>query len=145
MSEDALAELEPSAESAPRPLSILLVDDDETHVAPLAHRLQKLGFEVLSAHTAAEALEIAMRAQPDLTLLDICLPDQDGLEVCAQLADAPRTCGMPIILLSGLDGPDIVRRSRAVGGSYFVRKPYDPNVLLALIHEALRGGCDPEW
>ena len=145
MMEDTVVQLESASERSGRPLSILVVDDDESQVMPLTHRLQKLGYQVLTAYTAAEALERAANAQPDLTLLDIGLPDQDGLEVSSQLADAPQTCGMPIIILSAMDCPDIVRRSRAVGGSYYVRKPYDPNVLLTLIQESLRGTSDPDW
>ncbi|MFV1964493.1 MAG: PleD family two-component system response regulator [Pirellulaceae bacterium] len=145
MTEETVAQLEPATETSQPPRSILVVDDDESQVLPLAHRLQKLGYQVLTAYTAAAALDLAANARPDLALLDICLPDQDGLELCSQLADAPQTCGMPIILLSALDRPDIVRRSRAVGGSYYVRKPYDPNVLLTLIQEALGRTSDLNW
>jgi len=142
---DTVAQLEPAVEKTEPTLSILIVDDDESQVIVLAHRLQKLGFQVLTAHTATAGLEIAIQEQPDLALLDIRLPDKDGLELCSQLADAPQTCGMPIIILSGLERPDIVRRSRAVGGSYYVRKPYDPNVLLTLIQESLGRASDPDW
>jgi CheY-like chemotaxis protein len=143
--EESVAQLDPASEAVSLPPLILVVEDDETQVLPLEHRLQKLGYRVLTAFTATEAMEMAADGQPDLALVDICLPDRDGLDLCSQLADAPQTCGMPIILLSALDQPDIVRRSRAVGGSYFVRKPYDPNVLLTLIQESLGRAADPQW
>ena len=74
---------------------------------------------------------------PDLVLLDLRLPTSDGLSVCQQLTDAPETCGIPVIIVSGMERPDIVRRSRAVGCQYFVRKPYDPSALLVLVEHAL--------
>ena len=80
--------------------------------------------------------------RPHLILLDLCLPDMEGGDVCAQLADAPETCGTPVIIISGLDRPDIIRHSRSVGGDFFLRKPYDPNVLLTLIERTLAGD---EW
>ena len=70
-------------------------------------------------------------------LLDLQLPDQSGLDVCQELADGPETAGTPVIVLSGMSRPDIIRRSRAAGCQFYVRKPYDPNVLLLLIRQAL--------
>ena len=75
---------------------------------------------------------------PDLVLLDLRLPDATGFEVCEDLADSPCTCGTPIIILSAMEGPDIVRQARRVGCEFYVRKPYDPNVLLTLIEHALQ-------
>jgi CheY-like chemotaxis protein len=77
-----------------------------------------------------------------LILLDLRLPDLDGFTLCRELVDAPETCDIPVIILSGMERPDIIRRCRAAGSQYFVRKPYDPNALLVLIHEALVGWDD---
>ncbi len=63
----------------------------------------------------------------------IRLPDIDGLSVCERLANSPDTCDIPVIILSGMERPDIIRRSRAAGCRCFVSKPYDPNALLIFI------------
>lgn len=145
MYEESIAQLEPVAEAAGSPLTILIVEDDETQIAPLEHRLTRQGYRVAAVQSGAEARDAVTRFRPDLVLLDLRLPDQDGFELCAQLADHPSTCGVPIIVLSALETPDIVRQARSAGGSYYVRKPYDPNVLLTLIEQALREDSQLDW
>jgi CheY-like chemotaxis protein len=75
--------------------------------------------------------------RPSLIVLDLRLPDTDGFSVCSQLVDDPATSEIPVIILSGMERPDIIRQSRAAGCQYFVRKPYDPNALLILIRQAI--------
>jgi CheY-like chemotaxis protein len=69
--------------------------------------------------------------------LDLRLPDSDGLTVCQKLVDSPETCGIPVIIVSGMEHPEILRRCRAAGCHFYVRKPYDPNALLVLIRQAI--------
>jgi CheY-like chemotaxis protein len=83
------------------------------------------------------ARALAQAEKPDLVLLDLGLPDVDGFELCQQLVDDETTCEIPIIILSGMENSDIVRRCRAAGCRYFVHKPYDPNALLTLIQQAI--------
>lgn len=117
---------------------ILIIEDDEAMVRVLSYRLERLGFETISAHRGRQGLELALHETPSLVLLDLRLPDIDGFEVCEKLADSPETCLIPVIIVSGLEGPEIVRRARAAGSQFYVRKPYDPNALLVLIQNALR-------
>ena len=131
-------ELELQPTNDPRPRRVLVVDDDETQVFALRHRLEKLGYEVASAFTGRHAVAAAHELVPDLVLLDLRLPDATGFEICERLADSPSTCGTPIIILSAMEGPDIVRQARRVGCEFYIRKPYDPNVLLTLIEHALQ-------
>lgn len=116
---------------------ILIVDDDEALVELLSRRIEQQGYETLTAGTGRAGLSLAYRHLPDLVVLDLRLPDTDGLSVCQELADSPQTCSIPVIVLSGMERPDIVRRCRAAGCCYFVRKPYDPNALLVLIRQAI--------
>ena len=122
---------------APSPDKILIVDDDESIVEVLSLRLSALGFMPLAAHSGADGLQRARQERPKLILLDLRLPDTDGLSVCEELVDSADTWDIPVIIVSGRDDSDIVRQCRAAGCRFFVHKPYDPNALLILIHQAL--------
>ena len=132
-------ETQPDAQSyeAHAPKKILVVDDDVDQVEALAFRLRQQGYTVFNALNGADGFQRAQNERPDLVLLDLGLPDQEGLEVCAKLADDPDTCGTPVIVVSGQDRPNIVRETRAAGCEFYVRKPYDPNALLTLIQASL--------
>jgi DNA-binding response OmpR family regulator len=117
---------------------VLIVDDDHSQAEVLAFRLAKQGYETLTANTGRAGLQLALAESPNLVLLDLRLPDVDGLNLCQELTDDGRTCGIPVIILSGMERPDIIRRSRAAGCHYYVRKPYDPNALLLLVQSAIR-------
>ncbi len=117
--------------------NILIVDDDETISEPLRLRLERQGFGAQVASSGREAFQLARRGRPDLITLDLGLPDVDGFELCQQLVDDEDTCEIPVIVVSGMDRPDIIRRSRAAGCHFYVRKPYDPNALLTLIRRAI--------
>jgi DNA-binding response OmpR family regulator len=122
---------------------ILIVDDDRDQADALAYALCKQGFDPLLAHTI-QAGRVAVELHlPSLIIMDIRLPDGDGLSLCQQLADDPQTYQIPVIILSGMERPDIVRDARAAGCLFFLRKPYDPNALLLLARDAL--GMNRGW
>lgn len=127
----------PSAAAATARHSVLIVDDDEAMADVLSMRLNEQGFGTLVAARGSLALKLARSEKPDLILLDLCLPDVDGFELCERLVDDASTSDIPVIIVSGLERPDIIRRSRAAGCHYYVRKPYDPNALLTLIRQAI--------
>jgi len=118
--------------------TVLIIDDDDTLSDVLCYRLKKQGLKTVAAYSGAAGLAKAKAAPPSLILLDLGLPDADGLDICEQLTDIPETCSVPIIILSGKEQPGLVRRCRAAGCHYFLRKPYDPNALLVLICQAIR-------
>lgn len=119
------------------PRKILIIDDDQEQCRVLKYRLDKQGFHTFTAHRAKTGVQRAQDERPDAILLDIRLPDGDGLEVCEQLADDPTTADIPIIVVSGCERPNVVRQARKAGSRFYVRKPYDPNALLLLIVDAI--------
>ena len=134
--------LEPQAQqqkSQPaRPkLSVLVLEDDELQMQVLSRHLESLNLEVLQASTIAAASKILRDKPVQLAILDIHLPDGSGLELCEQIDADPKLSGLPMIVLSSMTESDLVRRTRAAGGCYFIGKPYDPNVLLVIIERAL--------
>ncbi len=133
----------PASNAAPRRHTVLIIDDDHTLAEVLSHGLKQQGFRAVAAHSGAAGLRKAKAEPPSAIILDLGLPDADGLTVCSQLADSPETCAAPIIILSGTEQPDIVRRCRAAGSHYFLRKPHDPSALLVLLRQAI---CDTnDW
>ena len=137
MIHDAQTEDAPELVEVQQRGTILIVDDAADQTFVLARCLEKIGFAVAIEHEGRAGLARAAIEPPDLVLLDLELPDIDGFEVCRELVDAPETCGMPVITVSGHDQADIVRACRAAGSEFFVRKPFDPNVLLTLIESML--------
>lgn len=142
---DVLEKPEPASLTTGKRPRILIIDDDDALADVLSHRLEQQGFETITTETGDSGLARARSDRPVLIVLDLQLPDIDGFAICEQLADSSETCTIPVIILSGMERPDILRRCRAAGGHYFVRKPYDPNVLLILIRQAISeaDGWDP--
>ena len=118
-------------ESQPR--RVLIIDDDAEQAFCLKHRLDKLGYRTDAAHTGKDGLHLARQLRPHVILLDLRLPDCNGLDVCRTLVDTPETCDIPVIIVSGMEQAKIVRGCRSAGSRFYLRKPYDPNALLALI------------
>ncbi len=138
MFSSTVAEPELAAKAAGKRQAILIIDDDETLADVLSHRLEQQNFDAITAGSGREGLAKARSECPALIVLDLRLPDIDGFCICEQLADSSETCDIPVIILSGMEGPDILRHCRAAGCQYFIRKPYDPNALLVLIRQAIQ-------
>jgi DNA-binding response OmpR family regulator len=136
-------ELEFSAPVSAR-YHVLIVDDDESIAEPLRLRLERQGFGAIVAKSGSEALELARRERLHCITLDLGLPDVDGFELCQQLVDDEATSEIPVIIVSGLERPDVIRRARAAGCHFYVRKPYDPNALLTLIRQAIEENQEDE-
>lgn len=117
--------------------TVLVIEDDPLQVELLEEGLTRNGFHVRSCTTASSGFRLARSERPDVIILDLGLPDADGLKLCERLADEPETASTPIIVISGTTDDDVVRRSRASGGKFFLHKPYDPNTLLLLINKAI--------
>lgn len=141
-SEHAVILPQPTEEAVEGSSRILIVDDDNVQNEILEFCFRKIGYESVTATCGKSGLAKAKEIRPDLILLDIQMPGMSGLEVCRQLMDDTDTCGIPIIILSGHDGSEVVRDARAAGCHYFIRKPYDPNALLTLVQSAIKESND---
>lgn len=90
---------------------ILLVDDDEVLVKTLAAIFRRSGHTVLTALDGESGLACARAGDPDLIILDVMMPEMDGLEVCRLLRNDPHTSGIPVLMFTALDEPNM--RARA--------------------------------
>jgi two-component system, NarL family, nitrate/nitrite response regulator NarL len=119
------------------PGQILVVDDDVAFRAFLVTLLERAGFEAEQAGSCEEALAAARRSRPRLVLLEVCLPDCSGLEICRELRDLYGD-ELPIIFLSGARMEPFDRAAGLlVGGDDYLLKPCHPDELLARIRRCL--------
>jgi CheY-like chemotaxis protein len=109
---------------------ILVVDDNQITLKMLRKILSSSGYAVLPASNGNDAVMIAREKRPDLLLLDIALPDIDGIQVACALRDDPRTKHIPVIFLSSLLEEEIKKRTSVCPGSRFLSKPLSAQELL---------------
>jgi two-component system KDP operon response regulator KdpE len=116
-------------------IRVLLVDDDLHIRRLLQSTLARGGYEAIEATTAAEALELVGRSEPDAILLDLGLPDRDGLEIIQLLRQ--RTPA-PILVVSAREATDQKVAALDLGADDYVTKPFDSDEVLARLRAALR-------
>jgi phosphate regulon transcriptional regulator PhoB len=117
---------------------VLVVEDEPDIRRLVVLHLERDGFRCRTATTGPEALREVQKAAPDLVVLDLMLPDLDGLEVCRQLRGDRRTAAVPIIMLTAKS--DEVDRivGLEVGADDYVAKPFSPKELVARVRAVLR-------
>jgi two-component system KDP operon response regulator KdpE len=114
----------------------VLVCDDETQILrALRVILRDAGFEALPASTGEEALDIAAVSSPDAAILDLVLPDIDGVELCRRLREWTQ---IPVIVLSAVGDEDAKVRALAAGADDYVTKPFGPRELIARLEANMR-------
>ena len=117
---------------------ILIVEDEPDIVELLVYNLDQAGFETEAVFNGADALEQVKIQQPDLVLLDLLLPEVDGLEVCRNLKRDPETAGIPIIMLTA-KGEAIDRIvGLELGADDYITKPFSPREVMLRIRAVLR-------
>jgi DNA-binding response OmpR family regulator len=115
---------------------ILIVDDENDFIELLQYKLAGHGYELIVANDGVHALSQARQAKPNLILLDILLPDLDGLSVCEILRRQPSTRKIPIIFMSALSS-EVTKRTASMNADDFFTKPLDLNRLEKRIDELL--------
>jgi PleD family two-component response regulator len=121
-----------------KPPVILVVDDDSETCALLAALLERHGYETRQATSGTECLAVVEREPVTLVLLDVVMPDMDGLAVCRALHASAAGRRLPIVLITGRDGLDVRREGMRHGVCEFLTKPLDSEVLLARVRRQLR-------
>jgi two-component system, OmpR family, KDP operon response regulator KdpE len=114
---------------------VLVCDDELQIIRALKVILRDSGFEVLATATAKEALDTAAVENPDAAIIDLLLPDGDGVEICAQLRSWSQ---MPILVLSAVGEEAEKVRALDAGADDYVTKPFGPNELVARLEAVLR-------
>src|ERR1700753_808425 len=117
---------------------VLVVDDVPANVKLLEARLSAEYFDVITAMNGAEALAVFERSQCDLVLLDVMMPDLDGVEVCRRLKTSPKTHHIPIVMVTALDQPSDRVRGLEAGADDFLTKPIPELVLIARVRSLSR-------
>ncbi len=116
---------------------ILLVEDEQVNREMFRRRLERKGFEVLTADTGLRAVELTQSGNPDLVLMDLGLPDLDGWEATRRIKANPATAAVPVIVLSAHATADAKEKAFAAGCQEFETKPVNWEVLFRKIAAAL--------
>jgi two-component system phosphate regulon response regulator PhoB len=122
---------------------ILVVDDEPDAIELITFNLQNAGFQVVTADDGAAALRKARSTAPDLIVLDLMLPEIDGLEVCKLLRRDPATAAIPILMLTAKASEVDRILGLELGADDYVTKPFSPRELVLRIRKLLERGQKP--
>ncbi len=120
--------------------TILVVDDDPDLVTLLRLMLEQKGFNVMCAYDGLQVFAILEMQKPNLILLDIMMPEMDGLEVLRRLKAVPETSSIPIILLTALVEDEDILKGYKMGADHYITKPFKRTHLVAVIDHLLSEG-----
>lgn len=117
---------------------ILVVDDDDKTTQLIGYILRGQGYEVSNAMSGGDALKAVAGERPDLVVLDLMMPDMDGLEVCRRMRADPKLANMPIVMLTAKVHPSDRAEGLRAGADDYITKPVDPVDLAVRIKAALQ-------
>ena len=116
---------------------ILVVDDKAANIQIVGNMLGKLGYDIVPANDGPTALKRLALRPPDLILLDVLMPDVDGLEVCRRIRENPEWRHIPIIFLSAADDKDLIVRALEAGGVDYITKPFNRAEMVSRVRTQL--------
>ncbi len=120
------------------PSKVLVVDDQPVNVQLLKRALEREGLTVIPAHTGQDALDLVQREHPDLILLDVMMPDMDGIEVCQRLQQDSRHKNIPVIFITARSSKEGRLAGLGVGAVDYITKPIDLDETIARVQTQLR-------
>jgi two-component system OmpR family response regulator len=116
----------------------LVVDDDPELLQSVCDYLRRFGFETAAAASAAQMRSVLAQGGVDVLILDVMLPDGDGLAICTALRQRPQTAHLPVIMLTAQGDPQSRVLGLELGADDYVAKPFEPRELVARIKAVLR-------
>ena len=119
-----------------KPKKVMIVDDEDFMFRLLELALSPFFF-FFYAKSGVEALQLVLQQQPDLVMMDICMPGLDGLDTCRLLKNAPETGHIPILMMSGMDTPRDEITAMDAGADAFVTKPISARHIQMLVDDLL--------
>ncbi|MGD1007834.1 MAG: response regulator [Ignavibacteriaceae bacterium] len=117
---------------------ILVVDDLQENIFMLQDRLEKEGYEVISAYDGKTAIDKALNELPDLILLDVMMPEISGIDVCQTLSTNPVSSNIPIILVTAKSSAEDTKTGLEAGAFDYIKKPFNRVELIARVNSALK-------
>lgn len=123
---------------------ILVVDDEKDIVELIRYNLEKEGYRVVSAFKGTQAIKLAEKELPYLIILDLMLPELDGLEVCKILKRNPKTVGIPILMVTAKSSETDKVVGLELGADDYMTKPFSPRELVARVKVVLRRIKEPK-
>ncbi len=123
---------------------ILLVDDEQDILEFLSYNLKKEGYSVFTANNGKEAITVAKKEIPDLIILDVMMPDMDGIETCREIREIPGLKNVMIAFLTARNEDYSQIAGFDVGADDYINKPIKPRVLISRIKALLRRGAGGE-
>ena len=116
-------------------IKILAIDDDTAMTDLLIILLQSRDFEITTANSGKEGIELIRKTQPNIILLDLMMPDMDGWETCKRIREFSNT---PIVVLSALNNPGMIASALDAGADDYLIKPVPSSILVAHIKNLAR-------
>ncbi len=116
---------------------VLIADDDEDILSLVAFRLERSGYQVVTATDGEEAFALALERQPNLAILDVMMPKLDGYELTKKLREEEATRSIPVVLLTARVQEADVARGFEAGADDYIKKPFSPQELRARVQAIL--------
>lgn len=118
-------------------LQILIIDDEKNILRTVTMYLEGHGYSVITAVNGLSGIQKAEEIIPDLIILDLVLPDIDGYIVCKTLKEHPRTCSLPVLIMSAKSQAEDIEKAFEVGANDYIVKPFEANDFLRSVKKLL--------
>ena len=118
--------------------TILVIDDDAMNLKRAEFILMKDGYHVLTAVSGKEGIEMLKKGVADLTLLDVEMPEMNGIQTLEQIRGDDDICGSRVVALTASDDEETRRRMDELGAVGYIKKPFMPQVLQKQVEEAVK-------
>ena len=117
---------------------VLIIDDTEANRKTAGDALKASGYDVIDAEDGTEGVYLAKKMTPDLILLDLAMPDVDGIEACRQIRAIGSLKEVPIVMLSAMGDNKLIEIAKAAGANDYIVKPVIPSKLIEVVRKYLK-------